>query len=99
VILALRLQPGARGDIIEGPVTLDDGLRVLKARVRAPADKGRANEALLKLLAKTWRLARRDMEIITGHRDRRKVVLIKGDTLTLMTTLQERLRALECAKT
>ena len=95
VTLALRLQPGARGNIIEGPVTLDDGLRVLKLRVSAPAEKGKANDALLKLLAKTWRLPSRDLEIISGQKDRRKVLLIKGDTKTLMATLQERLRALE----
>ena len=45
VALALRLQPGARKDVIEGLATLDDGCRVLKLRVRAPAEKGKANAA------------------------------------------------------
>ena len=68
---------------------------MLKLRVRAPAEKGKANAALLKLIAKTWRLPVRDLELISGQRDRRKVLLIKGDTEALMATLRERLRALE----
>ncbi len=50
----------------------------LKVRVTAPPVKGRANEALLKLLAKTLGLTKYQVEIIAGHRARHKMVRAEG---------------------
>ena len=46
-------------------VAADEG-RVLKASVTAPAESGRANEALLQLLARAWHVPRRDLSIVGG---------------------------------
>jgi len=57
---------------------------VLKATVTAPAEAGRANEALLQLLARAWHLPRRDLSIIAGSSSRNKTVRVVGDPQYLM---------------
>ena len=62
------------GAIIEGPSGV-----VLKAKVRAIPDKGEANQALIKLLAKSLRLPRTSMELVSGSRSKLKIIKILGD--------------------
>ena len=61
-----------------------EGGRVLKATVTAPAEAGCANEALLRLLARTWRVPRRDFTIIAGLTGRNKAVRVAGDPQHLL---------------
>lgn len=49
--LLVRLTPKSSRDAIEDIEILADGRSCLKARVRAVPEKGKANQALLKLLA------------------------------------------------
>lgn len=53
-------------------VTARAGL--LTVRVTAPADDGRANEAVLRLLARHFNVAVSRLTIIRGARQRRKVI-------------------------
>lgn len=85
--MRLRLTPRGRGDRIEGVVRLADGTPVLKASVGAPPEDGRANEALLRLLAAEWGLARRDLTIVAGAKSRNKSVSIAGDPAALLARL------------
>jgi len=71
--IRLRLQPSARANELVG---VRDG--VLVARVSAPAIEGRANEAVVQLLAKRLRVAKSSVRIVRGHRSRDKVVEIEG---------------------
>ena len=48
---------------------------------------GRADEALLKLLARAWRIPRRNLSIIQGHASRSKAVRIRGDPQQLIETI------------
>jgi uncharacterized protein (TIGR00251 family) len=50
----------------------------LKVKVRAPALDGRANDALLALLAEKLGLPRRAVTLLHGEKSRRKVVRIDG---------------------
>jgi uncharacterized protein (TIGR00251 family) len=50
----------------------------LKVRVTAPPVKGKANEALVRLLAKTLGLRKNQVEIVAGHRARHKMVRAAG---------------------
>jgi uncharacterized protein (TIGR00251 family) len=95
VSLAVQLRPGARGNTIEGLARLGDGRRVLKVRVSEQPEKGRANRALIELLAKCWRLPRGAISLLSGGRDRRKVLLIEGESETLLADLARRLDGLE----
>jgi len=49
-----------------------------KVRVTAPPEDGRANDALLDLLAKRLDLPRRSLSIVSGHTSREKVVRLDG---------------------
>jgi len=49
-------------------------------RVAAPAEGGRANDAVVRLLSETLELPRRDVAIVSGHGARDKVVSLAGIT-------------------
>jgi uncharacterized protein len=71
--LRLRVSPGARRTEIAG--RHGDGWKV---RVAAPPEGGRANEAVLSLLAERLELPRRAVSIVSGHGGREKVVRLDG---------------------
>lgn len=62
-----------------------DGM-ALKVAVTAPADQGKANAAVMAVLAKAFGVAKRDVELISGETDRRKVLRVTGNPATLAAT-------------
>jgi len=89
--LAVRLTPKASAERIVGLVEDGAGGVALKLAVTAAAEAGKANDALLELLARTLRLPRRDLSLVRGATDRRKLVHISGDPAALVARLEERL--------
>lgn len=87
----MRLQPKASAERILGVIEDGAGGHVLKVAVTAPPEAGKANDALLSLLAKTLGVKRRDLSLVLGAADRRKVVSISGDPKALALLLEERL--------
>ena len=85
--LTVRLTPRAGADRVDGVVAAPEGGKVLKVSVTAPPAEGRANEALLRLLAREWRLPRRDLALVSGAKSRDKLVHITGDGRTLADRL------------
>ena len=73
VYLAIKLQPRASRNEIEGP--LGDELRV---RVTAPPVDAAANEALLRLLAETLGCPRGGVQLVRGQTSRHKTVCLRG---------------------
>lgn len=62
--------------------------RALKVSVTtAPAD-GKANEAVIALLAEEWGVAKSAISVVTGATDRRKLVEIRGAPQELLARLQ-----------
>ena len=94
VRVAVRLTPRARADRIDRVAHLADGATLLKVTVTAPPADNRANDALQKLLAKEWRVPRRDMTIVGGQKSRNKIVHIAGDPAVLLKRLGDALAAL-----
>ena len=76
---------------------LADGRRALKVKVTERPEKGRANRALIALLAKRWRLPRGSLSLLSGARDRRKVLLIEGESGTLLAVLSKKIGEIENA--
>jgi len=64
-----------------------DGGTDLKVSVRAAPEGGRANDALIRLLAEAWDLPRGRLSLVTGLTDRHKTVLVQGDPARLMAQL------------
>jgi uncharacterized protein (TIGR00251 family) len=56
----------------------------LKVRITAPPEKGKANEAVVELLAKTLKVPKSSVEIVSGHTGRIKKVFIKGVDFALL---------------
>jgi uncharacterized protein (TIGR00251 family) len=50
----------------------------LKIRLTAPAVEGKANQALIKFLAKKLAVPKSAIQIISGERNRTKLIKIKG---------------------
>ncbi len=76
VDLFVRLTAGASRNGL-GPVVRDaDGTAVLKARVTAAPQGGKANAALIKLVAKSLGLPKGAISLKRGPKDRMKTLLI-----------------------
>ena len=74
--LRVRLQPKASADRLEGPGHDASGRQFLKARVRAVPEKGKANAALEKLIARALGVPRSAVTVVKGNTDRLKTVRI-----------------------
>lgn len=81
--LHLRVTPNAGRDGIEGVETRDDGSAVLRVRVRAVPDDGKANAAVLALLSKALDVPRSAMAVTAGRTARFKTLAIAGDAAVL----------------
>lgn len=84
--LAIKVVPNASRDQISG--WLGDRLKV---RVRQPAESGRANEAVVKLLAGVLGLSRSDVTITQGHTQALKTVTLTCEDIAM---LERRIEAL-----
>ncbi len=85
--LYLRVTPNAGMDRVEGQENRDDGSAVLRLRVKAVPDKGRANAAVIALLAKKMRLPKRDFTLVAGDTARLKTIDIAGEPDALAALL------------
>ncbi len=72
-VLPLRVQPGARTTGVLG-----EHAGMLKVAIHAPAQDGRANEALLDWLRGWLGVRRSEIALITGATARQKSVLFRG---------------------
>jgi uncharacterized protein len=71
IVLAVRVHPGAGRDAV---TVLGDGS--LDVLLRARAADGKANEALVELLADRLGMRRREVEIVRGAHARKKLVQV-----------------------
>jgi uncharacterized protein (TIGR00251 family) len=72
-IVAVRAQPGARRNGIQGE---HDG--ALKVAVTAPAQDGRANKAIIETLREAFGLKRSQLSFVSGEKGRDKQLLIRA---------------------
>lgn len=83
VTVQVRLTPGARQPSVTGLMDVGEGKTALKVGVNAVPEDGKANQALLALLATTWGLPKSSFTLISGTTNRQKVILVSGDTALL----------------
>jgi len=87
VSVRVRLTPKGGRDAVEGWDVDSAGVSHLKVRVRAAPESGKANAALVDLIAKTVDVSRSSITIVSGEKARLKVVAITGDTSALAAKL------------
>ncbi len=73
VILKVYLQPKSSKNEIIGPFR--DGIKV---KITAPPVEGKANDGLIRFLAKEWGIPVSDIEILRGHHSREKTLRISA---------------------
>jgi uncharacterized protein (TIGR00251 family) len=72
--VAVHVFPKSAGNQVEGQETDAAGKAWLKVRLTATPEDGKANDALLRLLAKTWGCAPSRLSIVRGETSRHKIV-------------------------
>ena len=72
-VLSVRAQPGAKRNAVVG-----EQAGSLKVAVTAPPEDGRANKALIEVLAKALQVKRAQLELVSGHTHREKKLLIRN---------------------
>ncbi len=73
ITIEIRVQPKSSRDGIDG---LQNGR--LKVRVSAPPESGKANERLVYIIARAFRVSKSSVEIVMGERSKLKTVRIQG---------------------
>jgi uncharacterized protein len=89
VRLSVKVRPRAARAAIQG-VEVEGERAHLVVKVAAPPEGGKANAAMIRLLAKCCGVAAGALSLVSGAAGRRKVVDVRGDT----DVLTQRLRAL-----
>ena len=89
ITVTVRLTPGAKATRIAGLAAQGGGAVALKASVTAAPARGKANAALLAMLAKAWRLPKSSLSVVSGRADRHKLIAVAGDPDTLQGTLED----------
>jgi uncharacterized protein (TIGR00251 family) len=95
ISVALRVTPRGGRDEIDGLETLANGRSVVKVRVRAIAEGGEANRAVIALLAKALGVPKAKIRVLSGMTSRLKQIAVDGDP----AKLGEALRMLTAVKT
>jgi len=72
VTFTVRVHPGAKQTTIKS--VMDDG--AIKINIAAAPEHGKANEMLIEFLAKAFDISRMNIEILSGHTSRQKIIRI-----------------------
>lgn len=72
MILSLHITPNAAKNQIIGWVAGVNGGKVLKIKIAAQPEDGKANAELIKFLAKQWQVPKSSLEIVGGEISRYK---------------------------
>lgn len=86
--LSVRATPKGGRDAIDGIEQLASGQAVLKIRVRAVPEDGKANTALIAVIAKSAGIPRSAVSLVRGASGRIKVFRLAGDPGTLAAALE-----------
>lgn len=73
IIINIKVEPRSSHSGITGPY--GEGLKV---KLTSPPVEGRANEELIEILAKEFKISKKDVEIISGKKSKNKIVRLLG---------------------
>jgi uncharacterized protein (TIGR00251 family) len=75
-IFPVRVTPKASRNSIAGLDRAQDGSTYLKVKVTAVPEDGKANAAVIKLLAKDWKVPKGSISVVRGDTSRNKTLKI-----------------------
>jgi uncharacterized protein len=88
LVLAIRLTPNGGRDQIDG-IELDaDGKAYLKARVSVVPEKGKANKALIALVAKQLGIPKSAIDLVSGDTSRKKILRVDAEPEDIIKKLE-----------
>jgi len=73
LVINIKVEPRSSHPGIAGPY--GEGLKV---KLTSPPVEGRANEELIEILAKEFKISKKDVEIISGKKSKNKIVRLLG---------------------
>ncbi|MGL4226350.1 MAG: A1G_07140 family DUF167 domain protein [Rickettsia sp.] len=76
-LLSLKVKPNSKQNLIRDLVIINN-IPYLTLSIKAVPEQGKANEEIINYLAKEWKLSRNNIEIIKGHTNSLKTILIKN---------------------
>ena len=91
VRVRLKVLPRARRDAVDGIVEGRDG-PALRVWVTAAPDDGKANAAVIALLARAWRVPKSAIALVQGATSRQKLIHVTADPDQLMAKLEQWLK-------
>ena len=93
-VLRVRLQPNSSSCQIKEIIEAENAC-FLKISVCSVPEKGKANKELIEFLAKKLKIAKSNMQIISGELDKYKKILIKTNDNDIITKIEAILKDLE----
>ena len=93
VTIEVRVGPRAACQRIGKVADEANGPRVIKISVTAPFGAGKANDAVIRLLAKAWQVPKTSLLVASGAANRRKTIHAPGNTEDLFRRLSERMES------
>lgn len=85
---AVKITPKASQNAIIGWKQDVDGQPYLKVSVTTVPEKGKANEALITLISKNWKIPKSDIVIERGDTDRNKILSISGHHKSCLSMIE-----------
>lgn len=77
--VTVRVTPKAAREGIGGVIENADGVRSVKVAVAVAPEDGKANRAVIKLLAKAWGVPKTSVSVLVGATSRDKVLSVAGE--------------------
>jgi hypothetical protein len=89
ITIAVRVSPRSSREAIGELVAEANGAGAIKVSVTAAPEGGKANDAVIRLLAKAWRVPKTSLSVVSGHAARRKTIHAAGDGEALFRRLSD----------
>ncbi len=78
LIISVKVIPNAKQDAVVAEEVNLFQEKTLKVKTTQPPEDGRANKKVIEIIADHYGVKKKDVEIISGHTGRMKIVKISG---------------------
>ena len=94
-IIRFEIVPGSSRLAV--PSGFNPWRRALEARLKEEPTRGRANRQLMAEVARALKISESEIELLSGQKNRRKVLLVKGiNAETVIPILMQKIKLTEC---